>query len=156
MTNPPCKFKVGDAVIFDPERSFRKTISGIVVDVDHRFRFPVTVQLGHDFGLQSFTSDGRFHSREEPSLRLASELPTWTVILLYPDYMTDDFGADIYVDSAEANDPYEAVKIVQETAASAASAAFAYSADFHETPDNFRCIGVIKGKHNFVLDATSF
>ena len=33
----------------------------------------------------------------------------WTVILLYPDYLTNDFGADIFVDWAIAPTAQDAV-----------------------------------------------
>lgn len=75
----------------------------------------------------------------------------YTVILLYPDYMTDDYGADIFVSSAFAEDPRRAVELVQEEAAAA------NSDDIEERDSkDFRCIGVIEGGHNFILDATSF
>lgn len=154
MTTPSCKFKVGDAVVFEHERCYDgQPVKGVVTDVNFQYKFPISTELEKGVGLQCFTADGRLHMEEDPSLRLASETPTWTVILLYPDYMTDDFGADLYVDSAEADDPYEAVKLVQGMAADA-NADVELSGD--NDPNDFRCIGVIKGEHSFVLDATSF
>lgn len=150
MTTQQCKFKVGDAVVFE---RFGDSLKGKVVKVDdiNKIPFPVVVFLDDLGEIMTFTLDGRCHTSDtNASLRLASEKPTWTVILLYPDYMTGDFGADIYVDSAEADDPYEAVKIVQEIAAAA------NSKEFPEKPNDFRCTGVIKGEHDLVLDAMSF
>ncbi len=75
-------------------------------------------------------------------------MTSYTVFLLYPDYLTGDFGADIYVDSAEAEDAYNAVPIVQQRAV-----------DALESPvplDDFRCVAVIAGEHELELDATCF
>lgn len=78
----------------------------------------------------------------------------YTVILLYPDYATQDFGADIYVQTTMAEDGYKATEIVQryaegdnvddETGEPAIPA------------DDFRCIAVIKGDVHLELDATCF
>ena len=145
-------FKVGDAVVFE-HKNFNdgQPVKGVISKVGPpSVIYLVTADLGNGVGRAGFTADGRFNLSEEPSLRLASETTTWTVILLYPDYMTDDFGADIYVDCAEADDPYEAVKLVQEMAAAA------NSGEFTEEPGDFRCIGVLKGEHTLELDATNF
>lgn len=72
-----------------------------------------------------------------------------TVILLYPDYATGDFGADIYVEHSALDDPYEAAKDVQRMAAEANAEADIDAADF-------RPIAVIEGDHVLALDATCF
>jgi len=37
----------------------------------------------------------------------------YTVVLLYPDYLTDDFGSDLYVWSGRASNGESAVEIAQ-------------------------------------------
>lgn len=73
----------------------------------------------------------------------------YTAILLYPDYMTGDYGADVYVESAIADDAVKAARLVQEMAANA-------NGMDHDDAADFRVIGVIEGEHDFVLDATCF
>jgi hypothetical protein len=74
----------------------------------------------------------------------------WTVMLLYPDYMTEDFGADIFVDWALAPTAQEAVPIVQQKAAAAQSIG-----NPEELANSFRMIAVWPGRTKLALDATS-
>ncbi len=74
----------------------------------------------------------------------------WTVILLYPDYMTDDFGADIYVDWAVTDTPEKAVTAVKRKAARSQE-----SDDGIVNADDFRMIAVWQGRSVLALDATS-
>lgn len=72
----------------------------------------------------------------------------YTVICLYPDYSSDDYGADIFVDSAETPDPYAAASAVQLIASLAN--------DGNIPPDDFRVIAVMAGDIQLELDATNF
>lgn len=76
----------------------------------------------------------------------------YTVILLYPDHATGDYGADIYVEYSPKADPYEAAEDVRRMAAEA-------NGDNERgaiPADDFRPIAVIEGDHVLALDATSF
>jgi len=80
----------------------------------------------------------------------------YTVILLYPDYLTTDYGADLYVEVGLAADGYEAAKIVQGKAVAAqADNSKAGSCDTCD-PDDFRVIAVLRGKVAMELDASNF
>ena len=74
-------------------------------------------------------------------------MKTFTVFLLYPDYATGDYGADLYVESAEAEDYKEATTMVQ---------AMAEQANDNIAAEDFRPIAVLEGEHWLVADATSF
>lgn len=73
---------------------------------------------------------------------------TFTAVCLYPDYLTSDFGADVYVNAAEGQDGYEAAAAVQRMAAQA-------NGD-DVNPEDFRVIAVIAGDVTLELDATNF
>ena len=78
------------------------------------------------------------------------KLVTATAVLLYPDYLAGDYGADTFVDSASAPSLPAVVEIVQ-----ARAAAFASRETGHTiSPDDFRMILVIKGKPEILGDAT--
>lgn len=78
----------------------------------------------------------------------------WTVLLLYPDYMTDDYGEDIYVDWARTPTAEEAVPVVQRKAVDAQRDLSAEaSVDMDE--DDFRMIAVWPGRSTLTLDAYS-
>jgi len=82
--------------------------------------------------------------------KLISELPesTYTVVLLYPDYATADYGADAYVESAQASSAEEAAAVVQ---------AMASEANGGDLPaEDFRVSLVLHGNVDVALDATSF
>ena len=74
--------------------------------------------------------------------------PTFTVVLLYPDYATGDFGADVYVSSFETARPQDAARLAQLEAVSVN--------DQIQSADDMRCILVLRGTCKISLDATSF
>ena len=78
----------------------------------------------------------------------------WTVLLLYPDYMTDDFGTDIYVQWACTARPEEAVPIVQRKAVEA-QRDLSKRASVDMDPDDFRMIAVWRGRSTLALDGYS-
>lgn len=53
----------------------------------------------------------------------------FTVVLLYPDYATNDFGGDVYVESARAASPEAAVSEVQAKAYRANDGVIAQATD---------------------------
>lgn len=77
----------------------------------------------------------------------------YTVICLYPDYLTDDYGADIYVDWALAKSPEDAGRLVQKKAQAAQNDG---ECDVVDDPADFRVIAVWKGKTVILADATNF
>lgn len=78
----------------------------------------------------------------------------WTVLLLYPDYMTDDYGEDIYVEWAFTGKPEEAVPIVQRKAAEA-QRDLSHAASVDTDPEDFKMIAVWAGRTTLALDAYS-
>ena len=76
----------------------------------------------------------------------------WTVILLYPDYLTDAYGSDIYVAWALTATPEEAVANAQAQAVKAQNGA---DVDVVDDPADFAMIAVIRGRHRLVMDAMS-
>ena len=74
----------------------------------------------------------------------------WTVMLLYPDYMTEDFGADIFVDWALTATAQEAAAIVRRKAAEVQTIGSP-----EELANDFRMIAVWPGRTTLALDATS-
>jgi hypothetical protein len=79
--------------------------------------------------------------------------PKWTVILLYPDYVTDDFGGEIYVGWVSCKDPHKAAAIAQKKAWKA-NGGNEDCVSFK--PEDMRPIAVFKGRHTLKLDATCF
>lgn len=77
----------------------------------------------------------------------------FTVVLLYPDYSTGDYGADIYVEAAEGKDGYEATTKVQQMAS---DANLPEDGDGGIPPEDFKPIAVIEGDMILELDATCF
>ncbi len=78
----------------------------------------------------------------------------WTVMLLYPEYMTDDFGSDIYVDWALTANPEDAVPVVQRKAVLAQRDPTDPD-DESDNPDDFKMIAVWRGRSYLSLDAMS-
>lgn len=78
----------------------------------------------------------------------------WTVMLLYPEYLTDDYGSDIFVDSVRTASPEEAVAVVQRKAAKAQSDLSEESAADTDA-DDFKMVAVWPGRSELVLDAYS-
>lgn len=75
-------------------------------------------------------------------------MPVYTVICLYPDHATEDFGADIYVGTASAEDGYKAAEQVQQRASEDNAG--------NIPPEDFRPIAVMAGDITLELDATNF
>jgi hypothetical protein len=87
----------------------------------------------------------------------ATQLPRrrwWTVLLLYPDYLTDDYGADMYVAWARTTTPVEAVPLVQRRAAQA-QRDLSKGTSIDIDPDDFKMIAVWAGRTTLALDAYS-
>jgi len=80
----------------------------------------------------------------------------YTVILLYPDYMADDYGADIYVEWAHAEDYEEAVSIVRAKAVAAQCDNTKLGSCDTTDPNDFRPIAVMLGRILLEADATNF
>lgn len=75
------------------------------------------------------------------------QLPVFTVVLLYPDYATGDFGADVYIDCVSAKDEFAAAKKVQQ---------LAHQANRTIRTADFRPVLVLAGDCQVRADATSF
>jgi hypothetical protein len=67
----------------------------------------------------------------------------WTVILLYPDYMADDYGSETYMTCVRAADPAGAV------AKARAEVCAANEVDEDDAEDFF-VIAVMRGEHDDV------
>jgi hypothetical protein len=72
----------------------------------------------------------------------------FTVVLLYPDYMADDYGTDLYVAHVEADTPEQSVPLAQAQAAE-------YQEEFDGDPADFAMILVFEGHILPVLDGYS-
>ena len=77
----------------------------------------------------------------------------WTVILLYPTYLTNDYGSDIFVEWALTRTPEDAVPVVQRKAVESQQDLSDDSTV--DTVDDFKMIAVCAGRSRLVLDATS-
>lgn len=75
---------------------------------------------------------------------------TYTVVLLYPDYLAKDFGANLYVDATRARTLERAVRAAQWRAVRA------QAPDTVDDPSDFRPILVLAGVVEVVADATWF
>ena len=65
----------------------------------------------------------------------------WTVLLLYPDYMSDNYGLETYLDVVEAVDPREALRLAQTNAQASAGE------DVVSDPTDFACVFCARGSH---------
>lgn len=72
----------------------------------------------------------------------------YTVVCLYPNHATGDFGRDIYVGTGVGNDAYEAARAVQEQAAE--------TNDHKILAEDFRVIAVFAGNVEMELNALDF
>lgn len=79
----------------------------------------------------------------------------WTVIMLYPDYMTEDYGADIYTAWAKHEDPFEATKLARKNAYDDQQPDNGDENPVND-PEDFRVIAVIEGAHALQLSAADF
>ena len=78
----------------------------------------------------------------------------WTVLLLYPEYLTDNHGEDLFVGWTCTPTPEQAVPVVQRKAAEAQrDLSPASSVDLD--PNDFRMVGVIPGRNTLALNAYS-
>jgi len=73
--------------------------------------------------------------------------PMFTVVLLYPDYSTDDYGGDMYVRHVQAKDEFAAAERVRQRA---------HRANREIPAADFRPILVLEGDCKVVADADSF
>lgn len=72
----------------------------------------------------------------------------YTVILLYPSYMTDNFGEDTYMTCVEAEDVVEAQVAAQEEVVNEAR-----TGDYDNLhPADFSVIAVIAGEHSDIKE----
>lgn len=78
----------------------------------------------------------------------------WTVMLLYPRYLTDDYGSDIFVEWALTHTPEDAVPVVQRKAVEA-QRDLSDEATVDTDPDDFAMIAVWRGRTTLALDAMS-
>jgi hypothetical protein len=83
----------------------------------------------------------------QPAKARQQRKPRFTVVLLYPDYATGDYGGDIYVTAVFAKDAKAAV---------AAARKAAYKGSSVNAAADFRSILVLAGDCHVVADATSF
>lgn len=65
----------------------------------------------------------------------------YTVILLRPDWATDNYGTDTFMETVEAEDPTKAL-------AEARRLVLVADDNEHTNPTDYFCIAVIKGAHN--------
>jgi hypothetical protein len=73
----------------------------------------------------------------------------YTVVLLYPDYATDDYGADTYTTCVQAADRYAAAPLAQAEALSG-------NLGMVEDADDFRPILVLEGDVKVLASALDF
>lgn len=72
----------------------------------------------------------------------------YTVILMRPDYMTDNYGQDTWMQAVKAKDPEEAVKLARGECLIADNEGLDEGdADFYGSTDDYFVIAVIRGKH---------
>lgn len=72
----------------------------------------------------------------------------YTVILLRPDYMTNNYGQDTWMEAVRARDPEEAVKLARGECLLADNEGLDEDdGDFHGSTDDYFVIAVIRGKH---------
>lgn len=78
-------------------------------------------------------------------------MKTYTVILLYPDRASGDFGVDTYVATVHARDPYVAAAKVQRRAVRSSR-----ELGTRIPAEDFRPVLVFDGDCRVAADATSF
>ena len=74
---------------------------------------------------------------------------TFTVICLYPEYATEDYGTDTVIRAVEASNAFEASRPVQRIATREAYVAI-------KQPSDFQVIAVFPGRARPELEARSF
>ena len=85
---------------------------------------------------------------------LATKRHWWTVMLLYPDYLTDDYGSDLFVAWTRTARAEEAVPVAQRKAVEAQRDQSVH-ASVDIDPDDFKMIAVWPGRSRLALDAYS-
>ena len=70
----------------------------------------------------------------------------YTVILLYPDFVADEFGHETYMTSVEAKNPKSAVKKARMEVLSASRAENEGESEYEDPTDLF-VVAVIEGEH---------
>lgn len=125
--------------------------------VQHHGNGPVSVEHSdhgpHGFG--DFEFDGNAECTCE---KCGNEAPvrefkpgtssSYAVVLLYPDYAAEDYGADTVVEHADAEDPHEAAAVVQKRASKKNGGDI--------PPESFRVIAVFSGDAALELNAADF
>jgi len=71
----------------------------------------------------------------------------YTVILLVPDYMTEDFGADVYISTVQADDAHAAAEKARDDYA---------AIEQLDDPADARPVAVMVGKPEIALNAYDF
>lgn len=79
----------------------------------------------------------------------------WTVMLLYPDYLTDDYGSEIFVEWARTATAEEAVPVVQRKAVDAQHTEQSKHECVEMDPADFKMIAVWRGRTTLALDGYS-
>jgi len=96
------------------------------------------------------------HSVIEPTVEDAANEERgepYTAVLLYPDYATGDYGADVKVVTAYARDPFEAAALCQRQAAEEANEELEEEGFMIDDPSDFRMVVMFPGDLHTVLDA---
>ena len=73
--------------------------------------------------------------------RETAGLLEWTVLLLYPDYLAEQYGEETYLAWVNATDPEGAIKLAQ------AEAAMDQCVGYRIDPEDFLPLLVIEGNH---------
>lgn len=71
-------------------------------------------------------------------------MKSYTVLLLYPDYLAESFGHETYLAHVEARSLRAAIKLAQLQARRAQG----YVYDESQSSEDFACLLVIKGHHD--------
>jgi len=99
------------------------------------------IQLRQDSTATCFeveTCDNRGHWSKPDIIDLGAQPKTFSVLLLYPDYLAENYGQETFYEAVEANTSSEAVLALQKRLGAA-----------HETnPDDFFCLLCIEGRHS--------
>ncbi len=72
-------------------------------------------------------------------------MPSYSVLLLYPDYMSDVWGKSYY-SFVEANDPEQAVEVARQACMQANTEEGGFAGV--STPEDLACLLVIHGRHS--------
>lgn len=67
----------------------------------------------------------------------------YTVVLIYPDYIAENYGEEFYIDTVEAESPQDAVKAIQSKAMEANSDS--EDGDEQVKPEDFALVACFRG-----------